>query len=288
MIRLEGVSFSYGTVRALDSVDLALDSGVAGLVGPNGAGKSTLIRLILGLTSPEAGRVAVMGADPVTSAAVRSHIGFASEDDSLPEDSRPVDAVRLMARLNGIRGAEAVRRAGEILDLVGVDDERLREYRTLSTGQKQRVKIAMSLVCSPKLVVLDEPTNGLDPIQRDSMLTLIRRMSDEFGIVVLFATHLIEEVRRIADVSVNISGGKITAVNRVSGSDSNVLRLECQADTAGLVTRLRSHGHKIKSRGRTVLVSPGSDSVYEDIRDAAVATSTPIRRLEPHLPGAAL
>jgi ABC-2 type transport system ATP-binding protein len=180
-----------------------------GLVGANGAGKTTLLRLALGQLRPTTGTIEVVGRavadDPV---GVRAHIGFMPEHDCLPSDQTAADAVATLGELAGLPPGAARQRASDVLDLVGLDEARFRPIGGFSTGMRQRTKLAQAIVADPEVVLLDEPTAGLDPMGREEMLALVGRLAG-FGISVLVATHLLDDVQRICDQVVMIDGGKL-------------------------------------------------------------------------------
>src|SRR5579859_1444745 len=186
VVQTRDLSKRFGRVQALDGVSLEVGGGCTGLLGPNGAGKSTLIRLLLGLLTPDrgTGRLAGLDArqDPL---ALRRIVGYMPEHPCLPEDWLAQDFVRYMAEIHGLPKRAAVQRASDALYHVGLGEERYRAIGGFSTGMKQRVKLAQALVHDPQVMLLDEPTNGLDPAGRDEMLQLVRRISHEMGIDVL-------------------------------------------------------------------------------------------------------
>ena len=215
LIETRGLSKSYpGGVQALDGLDISVDAGVIGLVGANGAGKSTLFRILLGLTRPDAGSVEVVGidvgADPI---GVRSHLGFMPEHDCLPTDQSAADVVATLGEISGLPARAARQRASDVLDLVGLDEARFRPIEGFSTGMRQRTKLAQALVADPRLVLLDEPTAGLDPAGRHEMLDLVRRLGG-FGISVVMATHLLDDVQATCDQVVMIDAGRLVAAGR--------------------------------------------------------------------------
>jgi len=204
-----GLTKRYAGVTALDGVDLDLPAGRVGLVGANGAGKTTLFRLLLGLSRPDAGTVEVCGMavsdDP---AGVRSRIGYMPEHDCLPLDQSAADVVATFGELGGLPFRAARQRASEVLDLVGLDEARFRPVGGFSTGMRQRTKLAQAIVADPRLVLLDEPTAGLDPSGREEMLTLVERLGS-FGIAVVLATHLLDDVARVCDHVVMLDAGRL-------------------------------------------------------------------------------
>ena len=186
LIATDGVAKRYGAVQALDGVTVEIEERATGLLGANGAGKSTLMKALLGLVEPDAGTVEVLGIDAAQHPGeIRRRLGYMPELDCLPLDMTARDLVVHMAELRGLPRRAAVLRASEVLFQVGLEEERSRLIRTFSTGMKQRTKLAQAIVHAPELVVLDEPTNGLDPSGRDEMLSLVRRLSSDLGIAVL-------------------------------------------------------------------------------------------------------
>ncbi|HVF15238.1 MAG TPA: ABC transporter ATP-binding protein [Acidimicrobiales bacterium] len=209
IVRTRGLTKRYPGVTALDGVDLDLPPGRVGLVGANGAGKTTLFRLLLGLDAPDAGTVEVCGIavteDPV---GVRSRLGYMPEHDCLPLDQTAADVVATFGELSGLPVRVARQRASEVLDLVGLDEARFRPVGGFSTGMRQRTKLAQAIVADPKLVLLDEPTAGLDPSGREEMLALVARLGT-FGIAVVLATHRLDAVARVCDHVVMLDGGRL-------------------------------------------------------------------------------
>ncbi len=284
----EGVVKRFGTTTALSSATFAIGHGVTGLLGPNGAGKTTLIGLLLGLHRADAGRVSVLGLDPGRlGTAVRERVGYAPEHHRLPPDVKAQDFVRHLCEVHGLPPREAAARASDALWQVGLGEERFRPLGTLSTGQRQRVKMAQAVAHDPALVLLDEPTDGLDPVQRDQMLALIRRVSDEFGIDVILSSHLLDEVERICDAAVILSDGAVVAAGSLDElrGDSQGLVVELTAGVEPFASWLRQAGCEVVADGPRVVVTRGRSSPEHDladlVRDAAAASDAPLRRLVP-------
>jgi len=209
LLLIDGLTKRYGSVTALDDLNLAVPRGRIGLVGANGAGKTTTFRLLLGLAHPTAGRIEVCGVDvAVDPIGVRSRLGYMPEHDCLPLDQSAADVVATCGELSGLPSRAARQRASDILDLVGLDEARFRPISGFSTGMRQRTKLAQALVGDPELVLLDEPTAGLDPLGREEMLALIARLGS-FGISVLMATHLLDDVQQVCDHVVMIDAGRL-------------------------------------------------------------------------------
>lgn len=226
LLRLTALTKRYPAVTALDGLTLEVPRGLIGLVGANGAGKSTMFRLLLGLTQPTEGHIQVCGvdvaADPIE---VRSRLGYMPEHDCLPLDQMAADVVSTFGELSGLPRRAARQRASDILDLVGLDEARFRPIGGFSTGMRQRTKLAQALVGDPELVLLDEPTAGLDPLGREEMLALVARLGT-FGISVIMATHLLDDVQQVCDHVVMIDAGRLV----VAGETASLL------DRTGAVT----------------------------------------------------
>ncbi|MDP9317598.1 MAG: ABC transporter ATP-binding protein, partial [Actinomycetota bacterium] len=216
LIATDGVSKRYGAVQALDGVTVEIAARATGLLGANGAGKSTLMKALLGLVTPDAGTVEVLGIDAAHHPGeIRRRLGYMPELDCLPLDMTARDLVVHMAELRGLPRRAAVLRASEVLFQVGLEEERSRLIRTFSTGMHQRTKLAQAIVHAPELVVLDEPTNGLDPSGRDEMLSLVRRLSSDLGIAVLLSSHVLEDVTRTCDAVVVLREGRLVTAGRI-------------------------------------------------------------------------
>ena len=204
-----------GPVTALDGLTVRVEPGITGLVGANGAGKSTLIKILLGLLPASSGQAAVLGLDCAREAQqIRTLTGYMPEHDCLPPDVTATEFVTHLGRMSGLPPTAAKERAAESLRHVGLYEERYRQIGTYSTGMKQRAKLAQALVGDPRLMLLDEPTNGLDPAGRAAMLDLVARIGSEFGISMLVSSHLLGEVEQICDQLVVIDGAGCSAPTR--------------------------------------------------------------------------
>lgn len=280
----------FGAAVALDSLDVAIGGGVTGLVGANGAGKTTLLCALLGLRPPTSGSVRVLGLDPVADGPeLRSMVGFAPERNVLPDEMRAIDFVRHLAEVRGLPRKEARTRASDALWLVGLGEERLRALGTMSTGQRQRVKLAQAIASDPRLVLLDEPTDGLDPVQRNEMLALIRQVSSEFGADVIVSSHVLDEVEQVCDNVVAIDAGRLVASGALSDlvGDREGLALELiepagsPGAAAAVEAALRASGLGVRRDGVRLVVD-GADrgELCDRIRDAVSEASAGLRRLE--------
>jgi ABC-2 type transport system ATP-binding protein len=259
-----------------------LEAGVIGLVGANGAGKSTLIKILLGLLEPSGGAAEVMGFDVmVQGPELRQFIGYMPEHDCLPTDMSATEFVAHMAQISGLPRAAARERTAETLRHVGLFEERYREMRGYSTGMKQRVKLAQALVHDPRLMLLDEPTNGLDPEGREEMLRLIRRIGTEFGIAIILSSHLLSEIERVCDHLVEIEDGRLVRSSPMTAltAPTRVLQIEVDGDSDRLAALLVARGIAVTRSGRNLLVEKEDDAMLDVIRDAVVELDLGLVRL---------
>jgi ABC-2 type transport system ATP-binding protein len=272
LLRTDALTLVYkGGTMALDGLTVEVPRGSVGLVGANGAGKTTLLRLALGLLRPTSGTIEIAGRpvaeDPV---GVRTGLGFMPEHDCLPLDQSASDAVSTLGEIAGLPPRAARQRASEVLDLVGLDEARFRPIGGFSTGMRQRTKLAQALVADPDLVLLDEPTAGLDPLGREEMLGLVKRLSS-FGISVLVATHLLDDVQRVCDSVVLIDGGKLLHAGPTEAllQRTGSVRVELDDRSADLVTRLATVGVRATATDEaTVEVAADDPATLDAVRDA--------------------
>ncbi|MBX3414006.1 MAG: ABC transporter ATP-binding protein [Pirellulales bacterium] len=210
LVDLKNVSRSFGHVKALRDVTLALEPGTIGLVGNNGAGKSTLLKILLGLLRPDSGTGTILTYDiRSTGNALRGRVGYMAEAASVVPVLRGVEFVTLAGDLYGMPHRDARRRAHEVLNYVGLGELRYRRLEEYSAGNQQRLKLAAALVHDPELLLLDEPTNGLDPAGRVSMLRLIEDLIAETGKSVILCTHLLGDVERLCQQVVVLDRGTV-------------------------------------------------------------------------------
>jgi ABC-2 type transport system ATP-binding protein len=285
VVRADHLTKHWGATTALREASFDVGRGVTGLVGANGAGKTTLLGMVLGLHRPDGGHIEVLGQDPWTFGPdVRARVGYAPEHDALPPDMGAHDLVRHLAEVHGLPRRAATERASDVLFEVGLGEERFRPVGTFSTGQRQRVKLAQAIAHDPELVLLDEPTNGLDPVQREQMLHLIRKVGHELGIDVLLSSHLLEEIERVADAVVILDGGQVVAsgaMAQVRGVDAHELVVEVDGPSGGLVGALAERGVAAAAAdGNRVVVAVEGPVVYDVVRDALADLGLGVRRME--------
>jgi len=288
VIEVHGATRRFGSILALHNVDLTIDAPATGLLGRNGAGKSTLMKAILGLVRLDEGTVRVLGHDAARDGdEVRRRIGYAPEHECLPPELTAADLVRHLAELRGLSRADAIRRASEVLFAVGLEEERSRVIGSFSLGMRQRVKIAQTLVHAPELIILDEPTNGLDPSQRAEMLEVIRRVSRDLGVRVLISSHILDDIRRTCDAVVVMRDGAVTLTRPLAAEagEQDIVQIETVQMAAPLITALTREGLDCEATGdhtaRIVVRNP-DDRLR--IRDAAATTGVGVRRLLPDGP----
>jgi ABC-2 type transport system ATP-binding protein len=250
VLRTDQLTKAYaGGPPALAGLTLDVPAGSVGLVGANGAGKTTLFRLMLGLMQPSAGWLEVSGrnvaVDPV---GIRSRLGYMPEHDCLPLDQTASDVVATFGELAGLPARAARQRASDVLDLVGLDEARFRPVGGFSTGMRQRTKLAQALVADPELVLLDEPTAGLDPVGREEMLELVGRLAG-FGISAMLATHLLDDVQRVCEHVVMIDRGHLVLAGPIDQlmQTTGVMRVE----VGGRVGAVAALAEALTGRGLT-------------------------------------
>jgi ABC-2 type transport system ATP-binding protein len=285
IVLARGLTKRYpGGVTALDDVDLDLPDGRVGLVGANGAGKTTLFRLLLGLSQPDAGTVEVCGIDVAEDPiGVRMRIGYMPEHDCLPLDQTAADVVATFGELGGLPVRAARQRASEVLDLVGLDEARFRPVGGFSTGMRQRTKLAQAIVADPALVLLDEPTAGLDPSGREEMLALVDRLGS-FGIAVVLATHLLDDVAKVCDHVVMLDAGRLvtdaptTTLLRQTGT---VIVEVGPAGVPALKAALAARGLAVATSDdiASVEVTVSGEAGLDTIRDVVADLKLPLHRL---------
>jgi len=281
LLRIDGLTKRYPSAVALDDLTIEVPRGRIGLVGANGAGKTTMFRLLLGLAHPTEGRVEVCGIDVASDPiGVRAQLGYMPEHDCLPLDQTAADVVATFGEMSGLPARAARQRASDILDLVGLDEARFRPISGFSTGMRQRTKLAQALVGDPELVLLDEPTAGLDPLGREDMLALVARLGT-FGISVLMATHLLDDVQQVCDYVVMIDSGKLV----VAGATDSLLErtgtvtVDVGHRGAELVTGLTRAGLSAVAADGLVDVNIDGDAHIDLLRDVVAELGLPLYRL---------
>ena len=262
IIETKGLGKTYGSQRALSEVNIAVPPGTVGLLGPNGAGKTTFIKCLLNLETPTTGTASVLGREIRSqNRASRERVGYSPEQDCHIPGMAGCEYVTYCGQLSGMSFQRARQRTHEILDLVGMGQERYRLVDTYSTGMKQRVKLAQALVHDPELIFLDEPTNGLDPSGREHILQLIGSLWRQLGVSVVVSSHLLHDIERICDRVIIIADGRVIehdSMEALKNRHRRIVELAPSAETERFTTVLKTAGFPVEllSNGRLRVESP--------------------------------
>jgi len=284
VIELEGLWVRLGTRDILKDLKGSLSGRTIGLLGPNGAGKSTLINTLLGFYRPSAGAARVLGLDILRDARrIRSLIGYMPESDSFIAQMTAVNLIRMMAELSGIPRDAALERAHEALFYVGLGEARYRQLGTYSLGMKQLAKLAQAIVHGPRLLFLDEPTNGLDPPARQRMIRLIREMRDSGEVHILICSHLLRDVEETCEEVLILKDGQnvhYANLEEERRANRRFLELETVGEDDGFTAAMESLGCEcaVSSSHRMKVVVPEAFAV-RDLYRLAAERSVQIRRL---------
>ncbi len=270
---------------ALKNVDLAVPVGVTGLLGPNGSGKSTFIKAVLGLVQVDSGTGTVLGKLwPKQVKSIRDQIGYLPEDDCYILGLQGVESVQMMARLSGLPTTEALRRAHEVLDFCDVGQERYRNVETYSTGMRQKLKFAQALVHDPQLIILDEPTTGLDPTQREEFLDRIHALAHRFEKSILLSTHILHDVQQVCDQVIILVRGQVRLVDSIANMQRPIqsgIQVRVVRDAVRLATTLRNHGLTVHCDSDTELLVEGETSdITKTIWAASKEQSVLVERMD--------
>lgn len=268
VIELNNLRVRLGRREILQGISCRLGgsgSGKAiGLLGPNGAGKSTLIQTLLGFHRPSAGSASVLGFDCHRQPReVKARLGYMPENESLIANMSAVTFLRLMGELSGLPSEAALEKAHETLFHVGLGEARYRPVGTYSLGMKQMAKLAQAIIHGPELVILDEPTNGLDPNARRRMLTLIKEMKENHGMNIVLCSHLLRDVEEVCDEVVIMKNGVVVHHADLEAerlANRRFVELEVAGDDSGFAAALRDRGAEgvTEGEGRWRIVLPAN------------------------------
>ncbi len=284
IIELSGLSLDLGGRRILDDLNAELKGKAIGLLGPNGAGKTTLMNAFLGFYPLAAGTAKICGLDIVKDPqGVRSLLGYMPERDAFIAGMPAVKFVQMMGELSGLSAEAALERAHEAFFFVGLGEARYRSLETFSLGMKQMAKLAQAIVHGPKLILLDEPTNGLDPRGRQRMLELIREIRDSREATLLISSHLLRDVEACCDEVLILKEGRIARYLNLEAerkSYAKFLILELRGDGQTFAREVQALGAEcaFQTRRRLKVILPQDREVKELYRIAA-RTQVQIRRL---------
>ena len=285
VIELQDLTVRFGRLEALSHLSGSFSARALGLLGPNGAGKTTLIHTLMGFHGPTSGSAKVLGHDVRSEIGpVRSLIGYMPERDSFIEGMSAVRFVRMMAELSGLPRAAALERTHEALYCVGLGEARYRNLETYSLGMKQRAKLAQAMVHGPRLLFLDEPTNGLDPPAREQMVRLIREIRDSGEVQIVLSSHLLRDVEECCDEVLILKQGRIAhhcSLEEERRENRKFLQLQIRGDTESFLEQISTLGCEcaVDGKRRVRLVLPPELEVRA-LYEAAEATGSQIRHLD--------
>jgi len=290
VVALDGVTVIYGKNQALKNVTARFAKGAVGLLGPNGAGKSTMLKALLGFVKPDQGRMTVLDMDVADSPlAIRARLGYMPESDAHIPGMNAVTFVAYCGQLAGLPSVDAMQRAHEVLQYVGLGEARYRKVETYSTGMKQRIKLAQALVHDPDLLFLDEPTNGMDPKGRDEMLELVRDLAHNKGVSLILSSHLLPDVEYTCDHVVVMDKGQIATqgpINELKGPAGRVYELRIKGDLPAFIDALAKEGMDTHATDEDVMrvFVPDALGDHQAIFKAAARFGVQVRHLRPSVP----
>jgi ABC-2 type transport system ATP-binding protein len=278
----------YGSHLAIDGINLEIPRGAIGILGPNGAGKSTLFKCLLGLITTTSGEGTVLGHDIRTEGeSIRSKIGYMPEYNALDPNLFAVDQVRYAGELLGMNSKTATQRAHEVLEYVGLKDQRYRKIETFSTGMLQATKLACALVHDPEILICDEPTNGLDQRARSFMLQTLKRTVVEGERSVLMSSHVMDDVQEVCDSIVMIHKGKIVLQGYFDDFAEQVdkeIEVVIWGGASRMEEELATEGLEARRLGRVIRIKVESESTVDKILNAAVRAEVQVRQMKEYEP----
>jgi len=286
LIELTDVNVSYGQLKALDGITCEIGGGAVGLLGPNGAGKSTLLRTLLGFIRAQRGRVMMFGLDmPAGALDVRHQLGYMPEKDIVSPRVSAVSFLTYCGRLFGMTRVDAMERAHEVLNYVGMGDERYRKMETYSAGVCQRVKFAQALIHDPELLLLDEPTSGLDPDGRIEMLELIRELARKRKVATVLSTHLLPDVEHVCDRVIVINRGRVVrdgSIWELTAVQDGLFELRVRDNKPAFLEAIEREGYTWSDQQTgNVLVAKPSSLDMRRLFELARENRTQIRHIRP-------
>jgi ABC-2 type transport system ATP-binding protein len=290
MIKVEKLSKKYGDFAALSEVSFELREGeVVGLLGPNGAGKTTLLRILVSYLQPSGGKVEIAGMDarrPLLQPKIKSRIGYLPEQAPLYEDMLVYEYLEFIGRMQGLEGEELETRVDEVIKRCGLREKETAEIVTLSKGYRQRVGIAQALIHNPKIVILDEPTTGLDPNQRIEIRDLIKEIGKDR--TVILSSHILSEVQSTCSRVIIINRGRIAADGtpeelEATSRGTAFIRMEVEKDVPGLLARLKGIEGVIEASADGLVLSlevPKENDVRAEAARAVVESGAGLLALD--------
>src|SRR5690625_131528 len=279
MLQVNDLHKKFKTITAVDGVNLSLDQGESvGLLGPNGAGKSTTISMISTLLPPTKGEVRSVGSDVLnTRAVIRPGLGVVPKEIALYEQITAYDNMSIFGKTYGLSGQKLKNKIDEVLELVGLTHRKKERIKNYSGGMKRRINMAVSLMHEPELLIMDEPTVGIDPQSRSHILETVRELNREKGMTILYTSHYMEEVERLCDRVYIMDHGQIIAsgskeeLKSILSSEDTIL-IEAQQKSEQFIRKLNENEHIQQvievEQGYKVIVSKGDD-LFADIFELA-------------------
>jgi ABC-2 type transport system ATP-binding protein len=285
LFALHDITKTYGKITALRQLSVTAPTGAVGLLGPNGAGKTTLIRTLLGLITIDAGGGQVLDMDIRTRRlAIRQAVGFAPEDECLFPGVAGIEFVAYAGQLCGMTRKDAMQRAHEVLNYVDLGEARYRRVESYSSGMKQRLKLATAIVHDPRLLILDEPTNGMDPAGRQELLELARDLSQHKGMSLIFSSHLLPDVEAVCDHVLLLARGQLLAqgaIRELKQSHERMVEVRVKADAARFAQRLTELGCGVEPHDDLLRVSLPIGRTSDLLWQLAASCGEQIRYLRP-------
>jgi ABC-2 type transport system ATP-binding protein len=296
ILYVDGITKIFGkagaahSVVALNNISFTLTPGANSILGPNGAGKSTLVKILLGYLNANGGSAQVLGFDIFREGKkIREIVGYMPEHHTLIPGVNAIKQVSLLGRISGLPKSEAMQRAHETLQYVGLDEARYRKVNEFSTGMLQRLKLAQSIVNDPELVILDEPTNGLDPKGRLDMIALIREISKDHGINIIVSSHLLPDVEATCDYATILNFGKVVAqggINELTGleaksQEKRVMNVRIKGNMNDFLVGLKDKGYTFQVVDKVIQIPFTDDDISKIILEIAYKTKVQIRSISP-------
>jgi ABC-2 type transport system ATP-binding protein len=290
LIVLENISKFYGEVLGVNRVSLTIEPGITSLVGPNGAGKTTLLNLMTGLLKPTKGTIRVLGTEPSDPGMFYRKIGYCSQFDSFPKGVTGYQLISSMMSIHGYDRADAKARTLAVIEKVGMGDAADRRIAGYSKGMRQRIKLALAIAHDPKVLVLDEPLNGLDPMARAEVIELFRKFAED-GLHVVISSHILHEVDIISDSVIMMSSGYVVAEGDIQSvrneMDDHPMHIFIRCDRPSLVAALIFQQDsvveaKIHADGGGLLVaSRNADNFYRLFNRIVLDHNISVEAVEP-------
>lgn len=285
LFQLKDITKTYGSVTALRNLSVEVPEGAVGLLGPNGAGKTTLIRTLLGLIVIDRGEGMVLDMDiRVRQLDIRQRVGFVPEDECLFPAVEGIEFVAYAGELAGMARKDAMQRSHEVLDYVGLGEARYRRVESYSTGMKQRLKLASAIVHDPRLLILDEPTNGMDPAGRQEVIDLAKDLAHNKGMSLLFSSHLLPDVEAVCDHVVVLGRGSLLAqglIQDLKQVHKRHYEVRVKNDPDRFARAVSARGCRVETREDALIVELPLEETEEILWKTAAASGEQIRFLRP-------